>query len=126
MIQNRNFVEIVTPQNAIGIDVQNTVMRLTCNRCHGEGQLRELIYPYRPDEQYEVKECPNCEGSGWLDAVVTVKFEPVKYEIKASKIVEDKKDIIPNTVCPNCGKQHPLVAEFGYCGKCAQEIFGTH
>ena len=86
MIQNRNFVEIVTPQNSIGIDIHNTVMRLKCNRCHGEGKLRELIYPYRPDEQYDIKECPNCEGSGWLDAIITVKFEPVKYEIRQSKI----------------------------------------
>ncbi|MBI9055499.1 MAG: hypothetical protein JEY96_16875 [Bacteroidales bacterium] len=27
------------------------------------------------------------------------------------------------TVCPNCGKKHPLVAEFGYCGSCAEKIY---
>lgn len=121
MIQNRNFVEIVTPQNDLGLN-EKTVMRLTCNRCHGEGTIRTLIYPYRPDEQYEINDCPNCNGSGWLDAVITVKFEPVKYEMKTSKINEEKE---PNTVCPGCGKQHLLVAQFGYCGKCAQSVYST-
>ncbi|MTK53313.1 hypothetical protein [Paludibacter sp.] len=124
MLQNKHFVEITTPENA-GLDTQSTVMRLKCNFCKGEGTLRTLIYPYRQDEQYDITECPNCKGSVWLDAVVTVKFEPVKYEIKQSEIDEPEQQK-KSTICPHCGKQHPLVSEFGYCGKCAQEVYGTH
>lgn len=28
--------------------------------------------------------------------------------------------------CPCCGYKHPLVAEFGYCGKCASQIYGDY
>ena len=36
-------------------------------------------------------------------------------------VAENEKKM--STICPGCGKQHPLVAEFGYCGKCAQEVY---
>lgn len=27
--------------------------------------------------------------------------------------------------CPYCGTRHPLVAEFGVCGRCASTIYGN-
>ena len=27
------------------------------------------------------------------------------------------------TACPCCGTRHPLVAKFGFCGKCAEIMF---
>jgi ribosomal protein S14 len=30
-----------------------------------------------------------------------------------------------STKCPICGFKHPLVAEFGLCGKCARTVYGT-
>jgi len=32
---------------------------------------------------------------------------------------------IDKTICPNCGLRHPLVAEFGYCGKCAEKMYSS-
>lgn len=36
---------------------------------------------------------------------------------------KDSFENLANIVCPVCGKKHPLVAMFGYCGKCAKEIY---
>lgn len=38
-------------------------------------------------------------------------------EVKATT---SECNTMPEDVCPGCGKKHPLVAEFGLCGKCAE------
>lgn len=48
--------------------------RHICPYCHGNGFFYE-----RDDTNEVVKEpCPVCEGSGMLDAYVTVKWKPTK------------------------------------------------
>lgn len=49
-----------------------------------------------------------------------VQLKLFMQQINALNTVDTIKD---KTICPNCGKRHPLVAEFGYCGKCAQEMY---
>lgn len=52
---------------------------------------------------------------GLLLIIVILIIRPVKKE---------KQSFGP--ACPVCGHRHPLVAEFGYCGKCASEIYGDY
>ena len=54
----------------------------------------------------------NDRGWQWSNSVVKTYFtlEVISWEIA-------------NDVCPECGKKHPLVAEFGYCGKCANKNY---
>jgi Zn-finger nucleic acid-binding protein len=89
MLKTKYSIEIESP---IGDSCEaETTLRMPCRRCE-KGQIKKLISttPYGSD--YEIEECPICAGTGWLDAVITVKFEPAKYEIRQSKI--DRNDIL--------------------------------
>lgn len=50
--------------------------RHTCSYCHGNGWF------WKPDEFGDnIKiDCPVCEGSGQLDAIVTIEWKPSKRE----------------------------------------------
>lgn len=43
----------------------------------------------------------------------------IKDKMKADREKARKEQI----TCPYCGHQHPLVAEFGACGKCASILY---
>jgi hypothetical protein len=86
MIRTRNFIEISTPEVVLGERPETTVMRLICNRCNGEGTVHNWLPIATPEADCEIKECANCHGIGYMDAVVTVSFVPVRCEAKESKI----------------------------------------
>jgi hypothetical protein len=84
MLTVHHTIELQSPQG--DIEPTGATVRLPCRRCNGNLTVRKLtIYsPY--DENYEWIDCPNCAGTGYLDATVTVTFEPTKFELKTSKI----------------------------------------
>ncbi len=41
---------------------------------------------------------------------------------KARKEEQERKEK-QSTICQYCGRQHPLVARFGACGKCASLLY---
>ncbi len=123
MTETHTFIEITAPHHSEELNNQTSVMRMACNYCNGTG---EILHIDKQDER-EFLPCPCCKGSRFVDAIITVSFEPSRFVLIKSKIGGDKKqNQNTNTVCPGCGRSHPLVAEFGYCGKCAEQIYGQH
>jgi hypothetical protein len=89
MLKTKYSIEIESPR---GDSCEaETTLRMPCRRCE-KGQIKQLVSctPYGSD--YEIEDCPVCGGTGWVDAIVTVKFEPVKYEMRQSKI--DRNEIL--------------------------------
>ena len=50
--------------------------------------------------------------------IITPKLDNPTLESCWLKFIESVKD-----KCPRCGTRHPLVVQFGYCGRCAEIMY---
>jgi len=84
MLTVHHTLELKSPQS--DIEPTGATVRLPCRRCFGNRIIRLHVSSTPYGSEYNEIECPNCAGTGYVDAVVRVEYLPAKFELKTSKI----------------------------------------
>lgn len=82
MIESHTFIEITAPHHSEELKESTTIKRMACNYCNGLGEILNVDY----NKQREFIECPCCHGTRFVDAIITITFEPSKFVLMKSKI----------------------------------------
>lgn len=82
MIESHTFIEIMAPHYSEELKDNTTIKRMACNFCNGTGTVLEI----EDDGIRNFPICPCCGGTRFVDAVITITFEPSKFVLMKSKL----------------------------------------
>lgn len=82
MIETHTTIEIIAPHHNEAFTDLTSIKRLKCNYCNGTGEILHID----DNNDREFLECPCCSGTRFVDAVITIQFEPSQYILIKSKI----------------------------------------